>query len=99
MNASGVTQAHGSAKPAQSRLKAAFWLDALLLASVCALQTIPFTGLVLHEWLGLAMVVMVIVHLQLSWSWISSLSRRFFSAQSARACINYFLNLSLFAAI
>src|SRR6267154_2340414 len=32
-----------------------------------------------------------------SWSWIASLSRRFLSVQSARARINYLLNLSLFA--
>ena len=88
-----------SAKPAQWRLKTTFWLDATLLFSVCALQTVRFTGLFLHEWLGLAMVGMVFAHLLLSWSWISSLSRRFFSAQSLRARVNYLLNLSLFAAV
>lgn len=82
--------------PAQWRLKATFWLDATLLVSICALQTVRFTGLVFHEWLGLAMVGMVFAHLLLSWSWIASLSRRLF-AVSVRARINYLLNLSLFA--
>jgi hypothetical protein len=36
-----------SAKPAQLCLKITFWLDVTLLASVCALQTVSFTGLVL----------------------------------------------------
>ena len=99
MGISGAVQARELARSALWRLKATFWLDVTLLVSVCALQTIPFTGLVLHEWLGLAMVAMVFAHLLLSWSWISSLTRRFFSAQSARARINYFLNLSLFAAV
>jgi cytochrome b len=76
-----------------------FWLDMTLLASVCALQTVSFTGLVLHEWLGLAMVGMVLAHLLLAWSWIASQSRRLFAVQSVRARINYFLNLSLFAAV
>jgi cytochrome b len=88
-----------SEKPAQWRLKTTFWLDVTLLVSVCALQTVRFTGLVLHEWLGLAMVGMVIAHLLLSWSWIASQSRRLFAAQSARARINYLLNLSLFAGV
>jgi cytochrome b len=88
-----------SAKPAQSRLKITFWLDVTLLVSICALQTVRFTGLVLHEWLGLAVVAMVIAHLLLAWSWIATASRRFFSLQSARARINYLLNLSLFAAV
>ena len=88
-----------SAKTAQWRLKMTFWLDLTLLASVCALQTVSFTGLVLHEWLGLAMVGMVLAHLLLAWSWIASQSRRLFAVQSVRARINYLLNLSLFAAV
>jgi hypothetical protein len=74
-----------------------FWLDVTLLVSVCVLQTVSFTGLFLHEWLGLAMVGMVFAHLLLAWSWIATQSRRLFAAQTVRARINYFLNLSLFA--
>ncbi len=88
-----------SAKPAQWRLKITFWLDVTLLVSICALQTVRFTGLVLHEWLGLAMVGMVLAHLLLAWSWIASQSRRFFTLRSIRARINYLLNLSLFGAV
>jgi hypothetical protein len=99
MGTPGVAEARKSAKPAQWRLKTTFWLDVTLLVSVCALQTVRFTGLVIHEWLGLTMVGMVFAHLLFSWSWIASLSRRLFSAQSARARINYLLNLSLFAAV
>jgi cytochrome b561 len=87
------------AKAAQWRLKITLWLDETLLISICALQTVRFTGLVLHEWLGLAMVGMVLAHLLLAWSWIASQSRRFFTLQSIRARINYLLNLSLFAAV
>lgn len=87
------------AKPAQWCLKITFWLDATLLVSICALQTVRFTGLVLHEWLGLAMVGMVLAHLVFAWSWIASQSRRFFTLQSIRARINYLLNLGLFSAV
>jgi hypothetical protein len=99
MGTPSVVETRESAKPAQWRLKITFWLDVTLLVSVCALQTVSFTGLVLHEWLGLAMVGMVFAHLLFSWSWIASLSRRLFAVQSARARINYLLNLSLFAAV
>ena len=81
------------------RLRITFWLDVTLLVSVCALQTVRFTGLVIHEWLGLAMVVMVFAHLLLAWSWIATQSRRFFAVQSARERINYLLNLMLFAVV
>ena len=80
-------------------MKLTFWLDVTLLVSVCTLQTVSFTGLVLHEWLGLAMVGMVLAHLLLAWSWIASQSRRLFTLQSVRARINYLLNLTLFAGI
>src|ERR1700761_3524988 len=94
-----VTAKRESVKSAQWRLKLTFWLDVTLLVSICALQTVRFTGLVLHEWLGLAMVGMVLAHLLLAWSWIASQSRRFFSLQSIRARINYLLNLALFASV
>ena len=94
-----VAVARASARPAQWKLQATFWLDVTLLASVCALETVPFTGLVIHEWLGLAVIGMVLAHLLLSWSWIAAHSRRWFSAQSTRGRVNYLLNLSLFAAM
>ena len=66
MGTPSVVEARESAKPAHWRLKATFWLDVTLLVSVCVLQTVRFTGLVLHEWLGLAMVGMVLAHLLFS---------------------------------
>jgi hypothetical protein len=99
MRTPSVLETRKSAKPAQWRLKLTFWLDVTLLVSVCILQTVSFTGLVLHEWLGLAMVGMVLAHLLLAWSWIASQSRRLFTLQSVRARINYLLNLTLFAGI
>ncbi|HEY6308205.1 MAG TPA: DUF4405 domain-containing protein [Candidatus Angelobacter sp.] len=94
-----MTGTRDAAKPAQWRLKIAFWLDVMLLVSLCALQAVSFSGLALHEWLGLAIVGVIFVHMLLSWSWIASQSRRLFAAQSARARINYILNLSLFASV
>jgi hypothetical protein len=84
-------------KPPQSRLKTTFWLDVALLVSVCALEAVPFTGLVLHEWLGLALAGMIFAHLLFSWAWIASTGRRLFVGKSARARVNYLLNMSLFA--
>jgi hypothetical protein len=94
-----MVETRQSAKPAPWRLQMTFWLDLTLLVSVCALQTVRFTGLVLHEWLGLAMVGMVLAHLLLAWSWIATQTRRLFAVQSARERINYLINLTLFAAV
>ena len=99
MGTQNVPATRNPAKPPQWRLKITFWLDVTLLVFMCALQTVPFTGLVLHEWLGLAMVAMVLAHLLFSWSWIASQSRRLLTLKSIRARVNYLLNLSLFAAV
>ena len=88
MGTPSVVETRESAKPAQWRLKITFLLDVTLLVSVCVLQTVSFTGLVLHEWLGLAMVGMVFAHLLFAWSWIATQSRRLFAVQTASARIN-----------
>ena len=67
------------------------------MVSVCALETVPVTGMVLHEWLGLAIVGMIIAHVLLSWAWVAAKTRQLFKAQPARARVNYLLNLGLFA--
>jgi cytochrome b561 len=98
----GTTSSVESREPAAAapwRLRIIFWLDVTLLLSVCALQDVPFTGIVIHEWLGLVMVGMVLAHLLFAWSWISSQSRRLLAAQSIRSRINYLLNLTLFACV
>ena len=92
-----MVETRESVKPAQWRLKITLWLDVTLLVSVCALQTVTLTGLLLHEWLGLAMAGMVLAHLLLAWGWIAVQSGRLFARQSVRARINYVLNLMLFA--
>jgi hypothetical protein len=77
----------------------AFWLDVGLLIAVCALEQVPFTGALLHEWLGLAFGAMIVWHLLLSWAWISSQTRQLFPVESARTVLNYLLNLCLFACV
>jgi len=95
-----MTRAHESpVKPVQLRLRMTFWLDMALLISVCAMQDITFTGLVIHEWLGVVMIVMVFAHLLLAWGWIATQCRLLFTAQSFRSRINYLINLALFASV
>lgn len=82
-----------------SRLQTTFWLDVALLILVCALETVPFTGLVLHEWLGLATAGIVVAHLLLSWAWIAAFWSRapgWRKGQSKRTLVNFVLNLCLF---
>jgi len=80
-----------------SRLKIVFFLDAALLISVCALETVPFTGMIIHEWLGIMFAFLMSVHLLLSWSWIALSTRRFVTGATGRTRVDYLLNFGLFA--
>ena len=79
--------------------KFTLWLDALLLV-VCLILLAPrASGLRWHEWLGVAVVPALVLHLLLSWTWITVALRRIFStAGSLRGRINLLLNTALFVA-
>lgn len=70
--------------------------DTLLLALMLLLLAPKFTGLALHEWLGLAVVAPVLLHLLLSWNWIANSLRAFFTRATPRARVNFVLNAVLF---
>lgn len=55
-----------------------------------------FTGMAVHEWLGMAFGAAIIVHLLLHWQWIVAITRRFFSDIPRQVRLNYLLNLLLF---
>lgn len=54
------------------------------------------TGIAIHEWLTLAGIGGVMVHLLLNWSWIVEITRRFFKKIAGRSRLNYILNIALF---
>ncbi len=71
-------------------------VDAMLLVAIVLLAAVHLTGLRVHEWLGIAFVLLVLVHLLYSWRWITTHTQRIFSGGSRRARINYLLNVTLF---
>jgi uncharacterized membrane protein YidH (DUF202 family) len=81
--------------PGSGRRRIEFALDALLLVLLLFLFAPRLTGLPLHEWLGIAFVPPIVVHLLLSWRWVATSTRRLGEA-STRSRVNYFLNALLF---
>ena len=72
-------------------------LDTALAFAVTALLSVAFTGLAVHEWLGLSFGVAVIVHLLLGWQWVAATTRRFFGGHlPLRVRLSYLLNAALF---
>ncbi|MCB9450600.1 MAG: DUF4405 domain-containing protein [Anaerolineaceae bacterium] len=56
-----------------------------------------FTGLALHELLGLFFAAAFIIHIVLHWSWIVQITRTFFKKLLHESRFNYVLNVVLFA--
>jgi len=68
----------------------------VLFILVVLLRTPELTGLPWHEWLGVAFLVPMLVHLLLSWRWIVTALRRAFLPARRRDAVNLLLNVSLF---
>ena len=54
------------------------------------------SGIAVHEWLATSLIAALIVHLLLSWDWITQVTRRFFGKTNTQSRINYLLNWLLF---
>lgn len=54
------------------------------------------SGIAVHEWLTTAALAALVLHLLLSWEWITQTTRRFLGKTSSQARINYVLNWLLF---
>ena len=80
----------------KTNTKTKLWVD-LLIFIVFLVAMDPFsTGIAVHEWLTIASMAAVVIHLLLNWEWIAAVTRRFFGKLAARARLNYILNLLLF---
>lgn len=80
-------------------LLARLGLDLTLTAVMLVLFSFNFTGLSLHEWLGLALCVIVPVHMLVSWAWLAAATRRLFGSLPWTTRLTYLLNASLFVAL
>lgn len=73
-----------------------FSLDALLLVLSLVLMAPRATGLALHEWIGIALLLPLLVHLLLSWRWIVTALQRALRPPRRRDTVNLALNALLF---
>jgi hypothetical protein len=57
-----------------------------------------FTGNLIHEWLGVALAVTLIVHILLHWNWIAAVGFRFFKNLWQVSRLQFVLNILIFVA-
>jgi hypothetical protein len=72
-----------------------YWLDSALLVAFLADYSFNFTGLTIHEWVGLGLGVSMLVHLTLHWEWVIRTTKRVFSKLPGRERLRWFADLLL----
>ena len=76
------------------RTKLDFWLDAVILAGFTVAFSFGFTGPEIHEWWGLALGLVLLVHLTLHWDWVVRTTRKVFTRRGRDRAI-WIVNLLL----
>ncbi|MFN8522643.1 MAG: DUF4405 domain-containing protein [Chloroflexota bacterium] len=73
-------------------------IDLVLAVSFLVLMSVPLTGLWLHEWWGIGLIALIVVHLLLQWDWLVATTRTFLGSLTGRLRFTYVLNALLFVA-
>jgi hypothetical protein len=71
-----------------------FWLDAVLLIAYTLAYSLGFTGIAVHEWLGIGLGAVLIIHLTLHWDWVLRTTRKLV-APGGRDRFIWLVNLAL----
>jgi Domain of unknown function (DUF4405) len=82
--------------PARTRLD--FWFDGVLLLAYTLAYSLGFTGLAIHEWLGLGIGLALLLHLTLHWDWVVRTTRRLLG-RGGRDRLIWLVNLALLLAM
>lgn len=72
-----------------------FWLDLALLVAFALDYSFRFTGLTIHEWIGIVFGFGLLVHLTLHWDWVLRTTRRLFGRQPGRERLRWVVDLGL----
>lgn len=83
-------------KSTMSKTKINLIVDSVLFLVFLVVYQAKATGDTIHEWLGVSIAVAIIVHILLHWSWVVTISQRFFQKIQTEPRINYVLNAGLF---
>jgi hypothetical protein len=72
-----------------------FGLDMMLLVAFTLDYSFQFTGLAVHEWVGLIFVILVPVHLVQHWDWVVRTTRRLLRHRHGREAVRWVTDLLL----
>ena len=70
-------------------------IDAALFTGLIAAFFLDFTGLELHQWIGVAGGALAIYHLLAHWRWVKAVTSRFFGKTAHRSRLYYLIDAAL----
>jgi cytochrome b len=79
-------------KNTAGQTKTKLWVDILIFIVFLVAMGPRSSGLAIHEWLTLSVIAAMVVHLLLSWDWITEITSRFLGRMGTQNRINYILN-------
>ena len=74
-------------------------LDLTVFAIVVAAANPVLTGIGLHEWLGMVLIVPALVHLIVNWEWVARAVSAFFGRIRTVARVNLIVDVGLFLSV
>jgi Domain of unknown function (DUF4405) len=83
----------------RKRTLTTFFIDVVVFVLFVGAAEPRPTGILWHEWLGIAFGVVAVVHIVRSWDWIVSTLSRIFAKQPTSIRFSLFLNILLFVAM
>ena len=93
-----VAPAAGRRQRVAARTKLDFWFDAILLVGFTLAYSYGFTGIAIHEWLGIGLGAALLLHLTLHWDWVIRTTRKLLSPRGHDKII-WLVNLALLVAM
>jgi hypothetical protein len=81
-----------------ARTRVDFWFDAVLLLGYTLAYSYGFTGIGIHEWLGLGLGAALLIHLTLHWDWVIRETAKLLSPRGHDKLI-WMVNLALLLAM
>lgn len=83
-------------KSTMSKTKINLLVDTALFLIFLMVYQEKATGNAVHEWLGVGIAAVIMVHILLHWDWVVNITRRFFQKIKSEPRINYIVNTAIF---
>ena len=90
--------ATGRRRRIAARTKLDFWFDVVLLVGFTLAYSYGFTGIGIHEWLGIGLGAALLLHVTLHWDWVIRTTRKLLSPRGHDKVI-WLVNLALLVAM